>query len=122
MRTYEGGLQRALEQGTPTLRGTADMYVGMSGLHRERNDLHTATQYLLRSKEQGEHTGLPQNPYRWCVAMARIREAQGDLDSALDLLQEAERLYVGDFSPNVRPVAAMKTRVWVMQGRVGEAL
>ena len=31
--------------------------------------------------------------------MARIREAEGDLDGALDLLDEAERLYVGDFSP-----------------------
>ena len=54
--------------------------------------------------------------------MARIREAQGDLDGALDLLDEAERLYVSDFSPNVRPVAASKTRVWVAQGRLGEAL
>ncbi len=122
MRTYERALQRALEQGTPPLRGTADMYVGMSGLHRERNDLQTATQHLLRSKELGEHTGLPQNRYRWCVAMARIREAQGDLDSALDLLHEAERLYVGDFSPNVRPIAASVSRVWVAQGKIGEAL
>ena len=54
--------------------------------------------------------------------MARIREAQGDLDGALDLLHEAERLYVSDFFPNVRPVAALKTRVWVAQGRLGEAL
>src|SRR5258706_13816149 len=94
----------------------------MSGLRRERNDLHTATQHLLRSKELGEHTGLPQNRYRWCVAMARIRESQGDLNSALDLLHEAERLYVGDFSPNVRPIAASVSRVWVAQGNVGEAL
>jgi LuxR family maltose regulon positive regulatory protein len=54
--------------------------------------------------------------------MARLREAQGDLDGALALLQEAERLYVGDFFPNVRPVAALQTRVWVAQGRLGEAL
>ncbi|HLL38388.1 MAG TPA: LuxR C-terminal-related transcriptional regulator [Rubrobacteraceae bacterium] len=122
MRTYEHALQLATAQGDPVMRGTADMYVGMSELHREHDDLHAATQHLLRSKEQGEHTGLPQNPYRWPVAMARILEAQGDLDGALDLLQEAERLYVSDFSPNVRPVAALKTRVWVAQGRLGEAL
>ena len=70
----------------------------------------------------GEHTGFPQNRYRWRVAMARIREAQGDLDGALDLLDEAERLYMSDFSPNVHPIAAWKTRVWVAQGRLGEAL
>src|SRR6266699_2424416 len=122
MRTYEHTLQEALEQGEPVLRGTADLYVGMSELHREHNDLNAATQHLLRSKELGERTGLPQNRYRWCVAMARIRETQGDMGGALDLLHEAERLYVSDFFPNVRPVAALKTRLWVAQGRLGEAL
>ena len=121
-RTYEQALLRVPEQGGPVLRGTADMYVGMSEVHRERNDLHTATQQLLRSQELGEHTGLPQNRYRWRVAMARIRQAEGDLDGALDLLNEAERVYVGDFFPNVRPVPALRARIWIVQGRLGEAL
>jgi LuxR family maltose regulon positive regulatory protein len=122
MRTYERSLQEALEQGEPVLRGTADLYVGMSELYRERNDLHTAMQYLLSSKELGEHNEVPQYRFRWYVALARIREAQGDLDDALDLLHEAERLYIRDFFPNVRPVAASVSRVWVAQGRLGEAL
>jgi LuxR family maltose regulon positive regulatory protein len=98
------------------------MHVGMSEIHHERNELDAATKHLLRSEELGEFAGLPQNRYRWRVAMARICEAHGDLDDALDLLDEAERLYVGDFFPNVRPVAARKSRVWVAQGRLGEAL
>jgi LuxR family transcriptional regulator, maltose regulon positive regulatory protein len=122
MRTYERGLQLATEQGNPRLRGTADMYVGMSELLRERDDLVAATHYLLVALEQGEHTGFPQHPYRWRVAMARIREAEGDLAAALDLLHEAERRYVSDFYPHVRPVSALKTRVWVRQGRLREAL
>ena len=122
MTTYERALQWATEPGAPVLPGAADMYVGMSDLHREHNDLKTATQHLLTSQALGELAGLPQNPYRWCAAMARIREAQGDLDGALDLLDQAERLYDGNFSPNVRPVATRKTRVWVAQGRLGEAL
>ena len=122
MRIYEGALQLARQHGTPALRGTADMYVGMSELEREHNDLQSATQLLLRSQEQGEHTGFPQHPYRWRVAMARIREAQGDLDSALELLDEAEPLYVSDFFPSVRPIAALKARLWLAQGRLSEAL
>ncbi|HLF75142.1 MAG TPA: LuxR C-terminal-related transcriptional regulator [Anaerolineales bacterium] len=122
MRTYEQALKLATEQGTRALRGTADMHVGISDLKREHNDLNAATQHLLRSQELGELAGLRQNRYRWRAAMARIRESQGDLDGALDLLQEAEPLYVSDFFPNVRPVAALKTRVWVAQGRLGEAL
>jgi LuxR family maltose regulon positive regulatory protein len=122
MRTYERALQLARENGTPALRGTADMYVGMSELEREHNDLQAAAQLLLRSQEQGEHTGFPQHPYRWRVVMARLRETQGDLNGALDLLHEAERLYVSDFFPNVRPVAAWKARVWIAQERWDEAL
>jgi LuxR family maltose regulon positive regulatory protein len=122
MRTYEQALLGASEPGGPVLRGTADMYVGMSEIHRERDDLQAATQHLLRSQELGEHSGLPQNRYRWRVAMARIRQAEGNLGGALDLLDEAERLYVGDFFPNVRPVPALRARVWVAQGRLGEAL
>jgi LuxR family maltose regulon positive regulatory protein len=122
MRTYEQALQGAPEQGGPVLRGTADMYVGMSEVCRERDDLPAAIQHLLRNQELGEHIGLPQNRYRWRVAMARVRQAEGDLPAALDLLNEAERLYMGDFFPNVRPVPALKARVWIAQGRLGEAL
>jgi len=121
IRTYEQALQRASEHG-PALRGTADMYVGMSQLYRERDDLAAATRHLLRSQELGEHAGLPQNPYRWRVAMARMREAEGDLEGALGLLDEAERRYVSDFFPNIRPISAMRTRVWVRQGRLDKAL
>ncbi|MBT2292523.1 LuxR family transcriptional regulator [Paenibacillus albidus] len=121
LRTYKRGLQLAQEHNEPVQRGTADIYVGMSELLLQHNDLHAATQHLMRSKEQGEYTGAPQNRYRWHVAMARIREAQGDLEGALDLLDEAADLYVGGFFPNVRPVAALKTRVWIAQGRLSEA-
>jgi LuxR family transcriptional regulator, maltose regulon positive regulatory protein len=122
LRTYEQALQLGPEQGGSVLRGTADMYVGMSEIARERDDLRAATQLLLRTQELGEHTGLPQNRYRWRVAMAWIRQAEEDSADALDLLNEAERLYVSDFFPNVRPVPALKARVWIRQGRIGEAL
>ena len=121
-RTYERGLRLATAPDQPVLRGAADMHVGLSEIYRERDDLQAATRHLLSSKELGEHLGFPQHPYRRRVAMARIRQAEGDLHSALDLLDEAERLYVSDFSPCVRPIAALRTRVWVAQGRFGEAL
>ena len=122
MTTYERGLQWATIPGAPVLRGAADMHVGMSSLSYEHNDLNAATQHLLTSQALGELAGLPQNPYRWRAAMARIRQAQGDLDEALDLLEQAVRLYDANFSPNVRPLATRKVRVWLAQGRLGEAL
>jgi LuxR family transcriptional regulator, maltose regulon positive regulatory protein len=96
--------------------------VGMSQIACERNDLHAATEHLLRSRELGEHTGLGQNPYRWRVAMARVRESQDDLAGALTLLDEARRVYMGDYSPNVRPVPALRARVLAAQGHLTPAL
>jgi LuxR family maltose regulon positive regulatory protein len=122
MRTYEHALEVADAHGGPTLRGTADMYVGMSEICRERNDLPAATQHLQHSHELGEHLGLPQNAYRSRVAMARVREAEGDLSGALELLNDAERVYRGDFFPNVRPIPAVRARLWVVQGSLGAAL
>jgi LuxR family maltose regulon positive regulatory protein len=122
LRTYENALALAASQGGPAPRGSADMYVGISGVHFERGDLEAAHAALVRNHELGEHLGLPQNPYRWRVAMARLREAEGDAEDALALLDEADRVYVGDFSPRVRPVPAIKARVWIRQGRVDEAL
>ena len=120
--TYERGLQLATRPGQPTLRGAADMLVGMSEIYRERNDFHAALQHLKRSEELGELKALGQNLYRWRVVMARIRAAQGDPDGALDLLNEAERLYMGDFAPNVRPVAASRARLSAAQGKLEAAL
>ena len=122
LRTYEQALQLASRQGGTVPRGTADMYVGMSQIACERNDLDAATRHLLRSQDFGEHTGLPQNPYRWRVSMARVREAQGDLRGALHLLDEAQHVYMGDFLPNVRPVPALRARLLAALGRFGEAL
>jgi ATP/maltotriose-dependent transcriptional regulator MalT len=121
METYRRTLQRATENSATVLRGTADLHVGMSEIYREWNDLDAARQHVLRSTELGEAAGFPQFPHRWRLALARIREVEGDLDGALDLLDEAERVYVSDFHPDVRPIAAMKVRIWLLQGRLPEA-
>ena len=106
----------------PGLRGIADVLVGMSRVAWERNDLAAAADHLRRADELGESAELAQNPYRWRVAMARLREAEGDSASALQLLEEAERVYVGDYSPNVQPVHAVHARVLAARGDVAGAL
>ena len=50
--------------------------------------------------------------------MARLREAEGDLDAALALLDEADRVYVGDYSPNVQPVPAVRARLRLRRGEL----
>ncbi|MER7251504.1 LuxR C-terminal-related transcriptional regulator [Kribbella sp. NPDC000426] len=118
LRQAEATLERALDLAGPGMRGTSDMYVGLSRIAWERNELDAATEYLRRAEELGAAADLPQNPYRWRLAMARIREAEGDLDSALELLDAAIKVYVGDFSPNVRPLAAVRARVLIARGEL----
>jgi LuxR family transcriptional regulator, maltose regulon positive regulatory protein len=121
MRTYERGLRLLAEPGRPVLRGAADMHVGMSVLLIEHDEVDAARRELEISRDLGEHLGLAQNPYRWHAAMAQIRISEGDLGGALAEVDEAGRLYVGDFFPNVRPIAALRARLLVAQGRVAEA-
>jgi len=122
VRTCEHALQIATEHGEPMPQGTEDVYTEISKLHREQGDLDAAAQDLATSKTLGEQVELPDWQHRWCIAQARLKETLGDLDGALDLLDEAEHLYVRTPLPNVRPIAALKTRVWVAQGRLTEAL
>lgn len=122
MRTYTGALELAQpKQGTAPLRGTADMHVGMAELLVDRDDLPAAASHLASSEQLGEHNGLPQNPYRRRLVMARLRAAAGDLDGALALVDEADRVYNGDYSPNVRPVPAVRARLQVRRGELGPA-
>jgi len=114
--TYQDALHLAGHEPVPVTRGTADMHVGLSGVTYERNDLETAADHLRLARELGDAAGLPQNPYRWRVAQARLHAADGDLPRAVEHLNEAERVYFGDFAPNVRPIAAMRTRLQLAQG------
>ena len=120
MRIYERGLSLAEGADVP-LRGAPDMHVGMSTVLYERNDLAGARRHLQISDELGEERGLPQNPYRSRVALARILQAEGELDGALELLDAAERVFVGDFFPTVHPIAARRARLWIGRGRLAEA-
>ena len=127
---YEQALRYAMAQqrpegspGTrPALQGTAELHLGLSELHHEWGDLDSARQHLLRGKALGEHASLAGYEYLWCVVQALVSEAEGDLDSALELLNQAEGLFYRTVIPDVRPIAAVKTRLLVARGRLTEAL
>jgi LuxR family maltose regulon positive regulatory protein len=119
---YEKALRLVLEHGEPMPLGTEELYSGISELHRERGDLETAAQDLLTGRKLGEQVELPDWQHRWYIAQARLHETKGDLDGALDRLEEAERRYVRTPVPIIRPIAALKTRIRIAQGKIAEAL
>ncbi|HSP76702.1 MAG TPA: LuxR C-terminal-related transcriptional regulator [Cryobacterium sp.] len=120
-RSYEQALQLAAEQGEPPPQSTADLHVGISELLREQGEVTAAAEHLAQSAALREHASSHENRHRWFVAMARLRESEGHLDAALELLSTAERLYRPGFFPEVRPIAAMTARIWIEQGRLADA-
>ncbi|WP_025414762.1 LuxR C-terminal-related transcriptional regulator [Gemmatirosa kalamazoonensis] len=118
---YEDGLRQAAHTATAHAE-TDELHLGLSELHRERGDVEAALGHLrtiAASAEQRAHAG---NRQRWCTAMARVRESCGDPSGALALLDEAASHDVRSPIPRVRPIAAMKARVWLSQGRLAEAM
>lgn len=107
--------------GNALVRGTADMWTALARVAWERNDTGEAAQHLDRAGDLGEGAGLPQQPYRWRVAMAQLRVSEGDPAAAATLLAEAERLFNSDFSPDVRPIAAVLARLHIRVGDLAAA-
>lgn len=118
---YERGLRRAEAHVSAALPETEELHLGLSEVHHEWGRLEAAItrhRALRDSAGRAEHAG---NTQRCCIAMARLREAHGDLDGALALLTDAERVDVRSPLPRPRPVAAMKARVFINHGRLDEA-
>ena len=120
---YQRTLKLAKAQVSPgAIAETDELYQGLADVHREWRDLESAEKLLLDASETDEPREHGGNRQRWCMTMARVLQARGALDAALHLLDEAESLHVRDPLPRARPVAAMKARVWIEQGRLLDAL
>jgi LuxR family maltose regulon positive regulatory protein len=119
-RTYKQSIQLASTH-DQVRHVSANLYLGLGLLYHEQGDQQSAAQHLRKSGELGEQA-LIDWPYRWRLAQARLKEAEGDLETALDLLDEARRLYVRTSVLDFHPIDALKVRVYLRQGRLSEAL
>lgn len=119
--TLQQLLRFVLERGDPVPVGTAELYRGISDLYRERGDLDSAAQYLLKGEALSGRGVLLGWKHRLHLSKARLKVAEGDLDGALDDLEQAERAFTRIPLPDVRPLSAYKARIWTVQGRLAEA-
>jgi LuxR family maltose regulon positive regulatory protein len=120
--TCERALQVAAQQPGPMLLGTAELHLALSELHYEQGDLATANQLLLKGESLREQISIPGADHMWWLVKAQLTAAQGDLDTALEQLQEATQLYRRSPVPDVRPVEALRVRWWLRQGQLTKAL
>ena len=121
-RLYERAMLVAEANGEAVARGAADLHVGLSEMDRDAGDLGAAGRHLDAAAALMERLPMTESRYRRFVAMSRVAEAQGDRQEAINLLEQAERLYLPGFFPEVRPIAAMKARIWIANGHLSRAV
>jgi LuxR family maltose regulon positive regulatory protein len=114
-------LQLAAEAGPEAQAITAHHHLGLALLYRELGNAADFAQHWQKAEELGQRTTLADWPHRWHVAQAHVKQDEGDFDAALDLLDEAQRVYVKNPVPDLRPIEALKAQVYLKQGRVAKA-
>ncbi|MEM7738316.1 MAG: LuxR C-terminal-related transcriptional regulator [Deinococcota bacterium] len=118
---YQTTLQLIKERGQPKIQGTAEFHLGLSEIYREQGKSAEAHHHFQRSLDLGEATASPYWQYRVQLARASVYQSQSDYEAALTYLDAAEQVYYPMPLPDRRPVAALKARVWLLQGDVDKA-
>jgi LuxR family maltose regulon positive regulatory protein len=113
-------LATAEAHGAPVRRATAELHVALSEMDVEVGDLASAEHHLATAAALAD-LPMTESRYRWFVAKGLLARAAGDAEAAIQVLNRAEQLYRPGFFPDVRPIAAVKARIWIEQGRLSQA-
>ena len=118
---YERALGLATRSDGRMLPGAAEMYLGLSELACERGDLQAAKRHISDGQTLSSNASLPGFEYLWSIGEARIKQSEADFQGALEALDRAEQLFYTSPIPDIRPITAMRARLWLLQDRLDEA-
>lgn len=120
---YRRTLQLATKRGGPPLSLFVGLaYVGLGNLLYEWNNLDAAARHLWQGIELGQEGAGGRVLVTGYVGLARVFQAQGEFDQALEMMQQAEQLVQGlDLGLVVNWVGAVQARLWLAQSNLEAA-
>jgi LuxR family maltose regulon positive regulatory protein len=109
---YQQALDLATDQPGNPLPIAGMALIGLGELSREWNDLESATHYLNAGIEQIGKWGEI-GVIDGYLSLARVKQAQGDLDGALDLLEKARQLALQFDATELDDLIVATHHVWI---------
>ncbi len=117
MNTYQEALELGQGVGRRPVPFAGMAYVGRAGVLYEWNDLDAAGQHALEGVRLSKLGGFIAYQVFGHALLARVCEAQGDRDGALEHIEQAERLGQGsDYALVTALAAELRVRLWLAQG------
>jgi LuxR family maltose regulon positive regulatory protein len=120
--TYQRALELSVDEQGELLPVAGMPLIGLGELSREWNDLESAKRYLSQGIDKVSQWG-PFGAIDGYVSLARIRQAQGDMEGSRDAIQQAQRLAVQFDVTELDDVlvAIHQVRLWIAQGKLEPA-
>ncbi|TAK31117.1 MAG: helix-turn-helix transcriptional regulator [Chloroflexota bacterium] len=123
LKTCQRMLSLVVQQGEQAFPVASRPYMALALLHYEWNDLQTATRYAAQGIERSRQGGMIALLLAGHSITARVKQAQGDIDGALEAMEEAEQLArTNNVTQELAKIDAYRVRLWLKHGNIEAAL
>jgi LuxR family maltose regulon positive regulatory protein len=120
---YKQVMQLAREFSIPNAPVTGYALIGLGRDWCEWNDLEAADRYVRDGIENGKKAGIQDILLRGYLVLARIRQARGDFEGALEALEHAEPVVRQMNLAEIKDwIQAFRVQVWLARGETDAAI
>ena len=121
--TYQEALEAvAGDPGQPAMPAAGIAHVGLAEVHYERDQLDAALEHATQGVALARQLGWTLPLVAGLTVLARIRQAQGDPDAALEAVREAEQVQLEEAVVGLlNPAPAVRARLELANGQVQAA-
>ncbi len=110
------------EKKVKDLHGAGLVHFRLGMIYHEMGETEKSDIHLRISKDIANRCSSIYWPWIWNRGQAIIMESAGEMENALERLEEAKRKGIRSSEPNLRPMEAMKAKIFVKMGRLKKAM